>query len=71
MHAIARLIRKGCAIKHLPDNFYMVRLHSLGGIDFDYLTRRGAGTLRKLKKGGGNMVQGQFFLKGGAGFFPI
>ena len=50
MHAIARLIRNECSINRLPDNFYMVRAHSLGGVDFNYLPRRG-GDSDKLKKG--------------------
>ena len=40
------------------------------GIYFDYLPRRG-GETEKLKKGRGSMVQGQVFLKGRAGTFPI
>ena len=42
-----------------------------GGVNFDYLPRRGV--FWKIKKGGGSMVPGQVFLKGGggAGTFPI
>ena len=40
-----------------------------GGANFDYLPQRGGSA--KSKKGGGSMVQGQVFLKGGGGFFPI
>ena len=40
-----------------------------GEVNFDYLPqRRGS---EKVKKGGGSMVQGQVFLKVGAGAFPI
>ena len=39
-------------------------------VNFKYLPQRGG--FQKLKKGGGSMVQGQVFLKGGgAGTFPV
>ena len=34
-----------------------------GGVNFDYLPQRGES--EKLKKGGGSVVQGKVFLKGG------
>ena len=40
-----------------------------GGVNFKYLPRRGES--EKIEKGGGSMVQGQVFLKGRAGIFPI
>ena len=40
-----------------------------GGVNFDYLPWRGG--IWKIKKGGGDMVQGQVFLKGGTVTFPI
>ena len=36
------------------------------GVNSNYLPRRG-GESEKLKKGGGSLVQGQVFLKGGGG----
>ena len=41
-----------------------------GGVNFDYLPWR-RGESEKLKKKGGNMVQGQVLLKEGADTFPI
>ena len=38
-------------------------------VNFNYLLQRGES--EKLKKKGGSMVQGQVFLKRGAGTFPI
>ena len=40
-----------------------------GGVNFDYLTERGG--IWKIKKGGGHIVQGLVFLKGGTDTFPI
>ena len=40
-----------------------------GEVNFKYLSQRGES--EKLKKWGVSMVQGQVFLKGGTGTFPI
>ena len=37
-----------------------------GEVNFDYFPRKGGGQSEKFYKGGGTMVQGQVFLKGGA-----
>ena len=42
-----------------------------GGVNFNYLPGRGGGWIWKIKKGGGSMLQGQVFLKGGPGTFVI
>ena len=39
-------------------------------VNSDYLPQKGV-VFKKFKKGGGITVQGQVFLKGGAGTFPI
>ena len=40
-------------------------------LNFNELPQKGGGDSEKLTKDGGHMVQGQVFLKGGAGTFPI
>ena len=46
-----------------PPSFFFLR----EGANFKYLPQGS----EKLRKGGESMVQGQVFLKGGAGTFPI
>ena len=51
---------------------YLLNHIQKGEVDFNYLPQRGES--EKLKRGGGSMVQGQIFLKGGgwgAGTFPV
>ena len=38
---------------------------------FRFPPPQGGGESEKLRKGGGSMLQGRVFLKGGAGTFPI
>ena len=44
---------------------YLLNHIQKGEVDFNYLPQRGES--EKLKRGGGSMVQGQVFLKGGRG----
>ena len=65
-------------IKHLDSSDHLLPLPFLklvggeggGGGNFKCLPQRG-GESGRLKNGGGSMVQGQVFLKGRAGTFPV